>query len=158
MCNYVNGMYLLTDDFYALFSKYNLKYDKDGRPYYIFIKIDNGDYYWAIPCITSNIETYKQRIADYEKENRRSNIFYVTKNGAKETVLSIGEMIPVKETHIQRAFTISGIPCIVKDEHDIKEITIRAKAVLAQLMRGKRFHKKAPDVLEMIKILCDERS
>lgn len=49
----------------------------------------------------------------------------------------IGNMIPVKIEYIRSAFTIKGVPYIVKDKALIKAIMTKAKRYLSLVKAGK---------------------
>jgi hypothetical protein len=131
------GLYIVKDSFFRDYAKPNWVQNKgESRPHYYAIE-DNG-LLWLIP-MTSRTESVKAKIAKEEAKRGEGNcIFYHTGFIAGvERGFKIGDMFPVTERHILRAYTVNGALYIVKTTALNRELRSRAVKFLALLKSGK---------------------
>lgn len=99
--------YFIRQEFFVLFSKYNLMHNKENgnkRPCYFCFR-DESDYeiIWFVP-ISSRVEKYR-KIYDLKKlKNKRVYNFVFGKLLGKETVFLIQNMFPTTEKYIEEKY------------------------------------------------------
>ncbi|OQW91006.1 MAG: hypothetical protein BWK78_05720, partial [Thiotrichaceae bacterium IS1] len=110
---------------------------------------DNSGIIWMTP-VTSKTEKI-QGIIEEKKKNGRNyeDLFHPLKIGRRESFLLIADMFPIVEEHIERAYTISGIPFKLLDEKQISQIDKKAKTILALLRKGIKFSPTQADILKI---------
>jgi len=137
------GLYVLTQEY--MDKHYIAKYPQDKetgeRPFFFAFKEDSSDMYWVIP-ISSKVEKYKPVIAKF------SNAGYIHElYGGKESVILTQNVVPAKNEHFEREFTVNSIHYILKDENVKHEIMTRAKSIIAIIKhRDIPFFKEVKDL------------
>ena len=142
------GLCILSDKYFQDFPYTELMQNKlESRPYFLAIREENG-IIWLVP-LSSQTEKYKAAIAKVEKQRGAGGdiYHYVCKVKGKESAFLIGNTIPVTEEYILRPFTVNGIPYVIKNKADIKEIRTRLAKFLA-LVRQKKIRPYV-DIMEM---------
>lgn len=124
------GLYKLKDSYFEKFSsKFLIQNKSEKRPFYCAIRDANGTI-WFIP-LSTQVESYKLKIERDREKYGNCLYYHIGKIAGRERVFLIGNMIPIKMEYIRSAFTIKGIPYIVKDGSLIKAITAKAKRYLS---------------------------
>jgi hypothetical protein len=128
------GLYILSDQYFKDFPDDHHMWNKyESRPYYVAIKQDNG-IIWLVP-LSSQVEKYRQAIARDEQKYGSCIFQYTTYLKGKETVFLIGDAIPVTEKYILRSFSVNGVPFVIQDREDIKQIHSKLSRFLALVLR-----------------------
>ena len=135
-----NGLYSVHDKYFEDFkSKWFCDNKSENRPYYVSF-IDNDNITWLIP-LSSQVDNYKKKISEYEKNNKTCILYHIGKIMGKEKAFLIGNMFPVSEEYIKKPYTFSGIHYVIKDTKLIKELNKKAKRYIL-LVEQNKLHPK----------------
>lgn len=127
----VNGLYIVQDRYFATFpSDRTMKNKSEARPNYYAIK-DRDGIFWMIP-LSKQVEKYRNWITRDEKKYGPGKcvLWDISVIAGIERAVLIGNMFPVLPEYIQRAYTIDGIPYIVKNTKTIDRIRKKAMRYL----------------------------
>lgn len=140
------GLYIIKDEYFRAFPSIRHMDNKhENRPYYCAIKDENGCI-WMVP-ISHIVEKYNAKIKKDEEIHGNSVFAYVAKLKGENRAFLTGNVIPVSEQHVKKAFEVNGKPFVIEDRNDIKEIRWRVKRYLALVKTGKL--KPAVDILSI---------
>jgi hypothetical protein len=149
------GFYIVDEQFYVDFPDPNLKKnDEENRPHYYCFKEDNN-IIWMIP-LSFRVEKCKKEIERRQKEGKPCDYYHILEIAGRESAFIIGDIFPVTNEYIKRAYTISGIPAKLLDKHQISQINTKAKKILVLIRRNIKLHKFQPDVLKIEQILLSQ--
>ena len=130
------GLYKLKDSYFEKFSsKFLIQNKSEKRPFYCAIRSADG-IIWFIP-LSTQVKSYKLIIEEDKEKYGNCLYYHIGRIAGRERVFLIGNMIPVKIEYIRSAFTIKGVPYIVKDKALIKAIMTKAKRYLSLVKAGK---------------------
>lgn len=122
------GVYIVKDDFFSDFPRPCFLDNKgESRPHFFAVRDPTGTA-WLIP-MSSKVDKYRALIEKAEAKRGKGNCIYyhIGVIAGKERAFNIGDMFPVTESYIRHAFTISGIPYVVRDKTLSR--ALRSKAV-----------------------------
>lgn len=122
-----HGLYIVKEQYFTDFpSKHWMQNKSESRPHY-YSFVDPKGVIWMIP-MSSQIENYKAKIKKEEqKRNGRCLFYHIGKIAGKERVFIISDLFPITEDYIARAYTISSVEYVVRNETLNREL--RSKAV-----------------------------
>ena len=132
------GLYNIYDSYFETYKDPHFSYNKnENRPHYCGVK-DSSDIIWMIP-LSSKVEKYRKVIQREEKKygNNGCIYYHILEIAGVERALLIGNMFPVKEHHIKKAFTINNVPYVLKNTYHTKSIDKKVKKYLSLVVRGK---------------------
>ncbi|MCD7843362.1 MAG: hypothetical protein LUG17_01900, partial [Clostridiales bacterium] len=116
-------------------------------PYFLAVKGDNG-IIWMVP-LSSQVDKYREK----EKERHRNVLCYIGKFKGRYSAFLTGNIIPVTNEYVQRPFTVKGVPFVLRDKKEIREIESRVRRYLA-LVRAEKLV-PAVDILSIEKELLN---
>lgn len=148
------GFYIIKDSFFEEMNDSFLKGNKSGnRPHYYCFKDSTTSIYWVIP-MSSRLLKYEAIIArKVSKYNQCDTIYIATLDNGQKSVFLIQDMFPITEEYIERQYTINGNHLRITSERTEREITKKARTVLALIKKGIKFTYTQPDVILIYNIL-----
>ena len=146
----------IKNDYFEDFPDPYLKKNKDDkRPHYYCFQDNKTGLYWVIP-LSSQIEKYRKIMDMKKKNNKPCDILHITKLGnGKLSVFLIQDIFPVTEKYIDRQYTINGIPLMLNDEKDRKEIRKKVTKIMGLMRNGIKLMDTQPDILSIEKKLLN---
>lgn len=143
------GAYILSDEYFNKYNTGRMMDNKSGnRPHYVAIQFD--DTYWMVP-ISHRVEKYQEKIKHQEEKGRQCVFYHIGEFAGQRRAFLIGDMIPTTEKYISRAYTVSGIPYVIRNEDLNRKLESKAKRFLT-LVRSGRI-KPVVDILKIEKEL-----
>ena len=144
------GLYLIKDSYFSDFpSDLHMQNKGESRPHYFAVRAENG-IYWMVP-LSSKVEKYRAKIEQAKRTHGDSLFYHIGRIKGDDRVFLVGNVIPVTEHYIKKAFTVKGVPYIVKNKTDIKKIKSKVRRYLVLVKQGKL--KPYVDILEIEKQL-----
>lgn len=138
------GLCIISDKYFQDFPNIRHMSNKhEGRPYYLAVKAANG-IVWVVP-ISSKVEKYQQKIRADEERHGESVFQYIAKVKGEDRAFLIGNVIPVTAEYIKKPFTVGGVPFMIENREDRKQIQSKVSRYLS-LVRNKKLH-PAVDIL-----------
>lgn len=130
------GLYIIRDTYFSDFpSSFHMQNKSENRPHYFAIKAENG-IYWMVP-LSTQVAKYREKI-DQDKRRYSDSLFYhIGKIKGEDRVFLVGNIIPVTENYIKKAFTIKGVPYIVKNKAETKKIKSKVRRYLVLVKQGR---------------------
>ncbi|MBQ6813932.1 MAG: hypothetical protein IJP13_00165 [Lachnospiraceae bacterium] len=152
------GFYVIKDSYFKLVEEPYLRANKYGnRPHYYCFKDNKTGLYWMIP-LSSKVDKYKRIIEKRQSENKSCDTIHIIKtDNGRMNVFLIADMFPVTEEYIEREYAIAGNHLKVTSEHEIREISRKAKKILGMLKQGVRFTPSQPDINKIKKLLANNK-
>ncbi|MBR5534920.1 MAG: hypothetical protein IKU62_08760 [Ruminiclostridium sp.] len=130
------GLCIVSDQYFVDFpSVRHMSNKHEKRPYYLAIRKPNG-IIWLVP-LSSQVEKYRAKIEADEEKHGECIYYYITKLKGRESAFLIGNIIPVREEYIKKAFTVQGSPFVIQDKKDIKAINKKVNRYLTMVRYGK---------------------
>ena len=126
-----HGLYIIRDSYFERFPSQEWVSNKgENRPHYYAI-VDSSGLMWMIP-MTTKVDGIKRKIAKEEKKRGRGNclFYHVGIIAGTERGFKIGDMFPVTEDYILRAYKVQGQEYVVQNKALISEIDRRATKYL----------------------------
>lgn len=149
------GLCILSDTYFERFKYPAMMQNKyESRPYFLALRQTNG-IVWLIP-LSSQVDKYRRAIhAEESKRGKGKCIYqYICRIKGNDSVMLIGDAIPVTDSYILRPFTVNGKAFVVQDKIDINAIKTRFSKYLALVRQGKL--KPAIDILAIEKELLKD--
>jgi len=132
-----HGLYIIKDKYFADFPDSTWVDNKnESRPYYYAMR-DRDGILWMIP-MSSQVENCRRKIENIESVRGEGNCvyFHIGVIAGKERAFKIGDMFPVTDEYVLRAYTIGGVPYIVKAKRLNQEIYSKAMRFIKLLQKG----------------------
>lgn len=132
-----SGLYIISDQYFMDFPNERYMDNKsESRPHYYAIQ-DNDGIYWMIP-LSSKVEKYRTKIAATESVHGSGSciLYCIAPIHGQERAVLICDMFPVTENYILRAYTIGGVPYVIKNKNIQKTIRTKAMRYLSLVKRG----------------------
>ena len=131
-----NGLCIIRDQYFLDFpSTRHMDNKHERRPYYLAVKEENG-IIWVVP-ISHKVDKYREKMARDSLKHGDSVFCHIGKIKGEERAFLTGNVIPVSKEYIKNPFTIQGIPYVVQDKRDIREIQTKTRKYLALVRIGK---------------------
>lgn len=138
------GLCIISDQYFKDFpSVRHMSNKHEARPYYLAVKEVNG-IIWVVP-ISSKVEKYKAKIHCDEEKYGSSVFHYITKIKGVDRAFLIGNIIPVSEEYIKKPFTMGGMPYVIENREDRKQIQNKVSRYLS-LVKNRKLY-PAVDIL-----------
>ncbi|MDL2248382.1 hypothetical protein LJB89_01645 [Tyzzerella sp. OttesenSCG-928-J15] len=129
------GLYTIKDDYFQDFkSKYLPDNKQENRPYYYAFE-DKQGIIWFIP-ISSQVANYAAKIERDKVKYGECLYYHIDKIKGDDSVFLIGNMFPATSKYIKKAFTIAGVPYIVKNTNLIKKLHTKSTKYLRLVRQG----------------------
>jgi len=127
------GLYVMTNDYMQNF--YPMSYPQDKafkRPFFLVINdsLING-LIWLVP-LSSQINKYKPILSKYPNAGEIVNLY-----GKSISVVLTQNIVPALPEHIDREYTVNGVPYVLRDAKLEKSILSKASSVRYLLENGK---------------------
>jgi len=133
-----HGLYIIKDEFFVRFPYARWNWNKEeNRPCYYAVK-DKSGVYWMIP-MTTQVEGLKAKIKKAEEKYGEGNCIYyhVGIVAGKERGFKIGNMFPVTERYVLRAYEIFNHPYVIETANLNDALRSRAMKYLSLVRSGK---------------------
>lgn len=131
-----HGLCIIKDQYFVDFpNATHMDNKNESRPYYLAIKTD-GDIVWMIP-ISSKVDKYNAKIDRYVSAGRECVTCHIASVKSEKRAFLIGNAIPVTSDYIKKPFTVNGIPYVMQNSADVREIDRKLKKYLALIRQGK---------------------
>lgn len=134
----MSGLYIIKDQYFRDYPSEKYMDNKGGtRPHFYAVQDARG-LYWMIP-ISSKVEKFRAKIKMIEEKSGEGSCFLyaITEIAGRERALVIAEMFPVTLAYIERAYTVKGIPYVVRNRETQKVISQKAFRFLSMLEHGR---------------------
>ena len=131
-----HGLYIISDKFFERFPRDEWVSNKSqSRPFYFAIRKD--DLLWMIP-LTTKTDKIKEKIKRIEEKKGEGKCLYydVGLIAGIERGFKIGDIFPITEEYIVRAYTIKEKPYVVQDKNLIERIERKAKSFINMVENG----------------------
>lgn len=149
-----NGLCKISDRYFQDFSSPRHVFNKqENRPYFLAIRDVKG-IVWLVP-LSSQVEKYRAKIKSDEEKHGKCIFHHIARVKGSENAFLIGNSIPVTEEYILGPFTMAGIPFVIENKADIKEIRSKLRRYLALVRQGK-LH-PAVDILSIEQKLLNKK-
>lgn len=158
MADFVSGrLYFIKDEFFEIVGERYLKTNKGDtqRPHYYAFRDSSTELLWVIPC-SSQIEEYKQILADKEKNGKKHDHIQIIKVSGIEQAFLFQDMFPMIEKYIKNPYIKQNAFMEIRDPKKVQAIEKNAKEIIKLMRHGVRFTPTQPDSMRIEKLMLDE--